>query len=231
MAQPGGQGKQPHGPGRRAASGARQGARRGPLDRDAAQARLPLRRSYRYPGPQCHRDCVIGAGRPRRYDSPTRPHPRCAPQTEPERHQSDAHLPAWLRPPPQGPARRNRRVLALRCRHDGLRSGSVGRTSATRYSPISAIRRRTRTMPSRRSEPRWNCTRAECRSLVLRCRVGISTGPVIIGDAIGAGQAHKKATSSVRRDHGRPFGKISRFFPLRFRTRDRAGCRLSVFAA
>ena len=75
---------------------------------------------------------------------------------------------------------------------------------ATACSPISAIRRRTRTTPSGRCEAGWRSSR-RCRKLKtaagvpLQARVGIATGLVVVGDLIGSGQRRSRPSSARRR--------------------------------
>ena len=69
-------------------------------------------------------------------------------------------------------------------------------TWATGCSPISAIRRPMRTMPSARCAPGWRLVAAVAKldvgaETALRVRVGIATGLVVVGDLIGEGASQE----------------------------------------
>ena len=87
----------------------------------------------------------------------------------------------------------------LRRRGRAASTGTSPSSWATACSPISAGRKRTRTMPSGRCAPGLSWSRRSARldahagSARSQARVGIATGLVVVGDLIGEGAAREEA--------------------------------------
>ena len=107
-------------------------------------------------------------------------------------------LSAWLDPEELGDLHpRLRRAGSARPWGSSSRATSPS-TWATASWPTSARPRRMRTTPSARSGPAspWWTRSAACGprpDLAPRVRVGIATGPVVVGELIGSGEARERA--------------------------------------
>ena len=89
-------------------------------------------------------------------------------------------------------------VLETVGRHDEFIASDLGNTALV----LLAIPRRMSTTPSRRSAPGSNCAGRQYlgrRHRPMRCRVGIATGVVIIGDLSGRDDGMTARLSVTRR--------------------------------